>query len=118
MRRGGLGGFGALGVLGALGALGILAPAAAPSLALAHGGLSASGQAAGAGQGPVWLAQGLFTLAWLAYAAGAVGVAFACTGLMLTATRGLDEGRYDVSTMPWTMASPIPVPGRSRWLIR
>jgi undecaprenyl-diphosphatase len=35
---------------------------------------------------------------------GAVGVAFALTGIWLALTRGREEGRHDLSDLPWTSA--------------
>ena len=34
----------------------------------------------------------------------AVGVAFACTGLLLRATRWVADGEHDVATVPWSTA--------------
>jgi len=55
---------------GACGRLGMLLAAVAPELAVAHGVLPEAGASGGLEQAPVWLAQGLFTIAWLAYTGG------------------------------------------------
>ncbi|MDP1671921.1 MAG: cytochrome c oxidase assembly protein, partial [Burkholderiales bacterium] len=57
----------------ACGGLGImLLVAGVPALALAHSGLPTAGAEGSYEQAPVWLAQALFALAWLAYIIGAI----------------------------------------------
>ena len=57
---------------GACGRLALVLAVVAPTLAVAHSGLPTAGAGGNFEQAPVWLAQVLFALAWLAYTMGAM----------------------------------------------